>query len=186
MISTISVGDPSRVSMPRISSRARAAPLVIEPIVSTHRIANPPPGKQRRYIEHVFGWTFDVGGPSQARMRLSNRCNLSMIGSSSSTRGGDCCERFCRPCDDQVHIGEHNNSVPTKRSQNEEKPRSSSPALHNRTIADRRPGAGSFDTLWQLLDRRAAEAATLKNVLQAVIDVIFFCRFGWYVCIASR
>src|SRR5436190_3055422 len=42
-----------------VEARERA-PLVIEPIVVQHRIADPPPGKTiDDDIELVFGWTFD-------------------------------------------------------------------------------------------------------------------------------
>ena len=38
----------------------KSAPLVIEPIVVQHRIADPPPGETiDDDVELVFGWTFD-------------------------------------------------------------------------------------------------------------------------------
>src|SRR5206468_9228395 len=124
-----------------VEARERT-PLVIEPIVVQHWIANPPPGKTiDDDIELVFGWTFDwrsVPGEDAfvEPLQLIDERHLHL-----QPRRRDCANDFAETRDDHgfILVNDKQQGSPFKRSHNETNPANRHhPALqtpHNRRHA---------------------------------------------------
>jgi len=88
---------------------------------------------------------------------------------------------FAEPCDDHgfILVNDKQQRSPFKRSQNEEKPRIVITRLCKIAQSPtRRPARSNIDHVHELSIPGHLKRQRLKNVLQAVIDDDFLCRFG--------